>query len=280
LPNGARGRSVERGGGLCERRPCGGDFPVTLEGTWIMDALFFTLHSGLPHEGPGSRADTLRALAMTELAARHEGRLEVLDIGCGPGPASLVLLEALPEARVTAVDAHPPFLAQAEARLAAAGYGERFVAVAGDMAALPFAPGRFDLLWSEGAAYIAGVERALALWRPLLRPGGRLAFTDAVWLVDDPHPEARAVWTEYPEMTDTAGTRARIARAGWRAIGDFVISEAAWENYYGPLEARLAELVPLHGAEAPALAEAAREIALRRAHGGDYGYAFFVAEPG
>jgi trans-aconitate methyltransferase len=82
-----------------------------------MHALFFTLHSGLPHEGPGSRDDTLRALALTGLS----GRLDVLDIGCGPGPASLVLLEALPEARVTGLDAHAPFLDQARARVAAAG---------------------------------------------------------------------------------------------------------------------------------------------------------------
>jgi hypothetical protein len=58
-----------------------------------------------------------------------------------------------------------------------------------------------------------------------------------------------------------------------------VISDAAWENYYGPLGARLAKLVPEHGAAAPALAEAAREIALRRTHGDEYGYAFFIAAP-
>jgi SAM-dependent methyltransferase len=240
-----------------------------------MDALFFTLHSGLPHEGPGSREDTLRALKLAGLS----GRLDVLDIGCGPGPASLVLLEALPEARVTGVDAHAPFLDQARARVAAAGHAARFVAMEGDMAALPFGPGSFDLLWCEGAAYIVGVERALSLWRALLRPGGRIAFTDAVWLVSEPAAEARAVWAEYPEMTDVAGTRERIVRAGWRALGDFVISDAAWENYYGPLSARRAKLVPEHGADAPALAESAREIALRRSHGHEYGYAFFVAEP-
>jgi SAM-dependent methyltransferase len=240
-----------------------------------MDALFFTLHSGLPHEGPGSRDDTLRALALTGLV----GPLEVLDIGCGPGPASLVLLEALPQARVTGVDAHAAFLEAARGRVAAAGHGARFAAVEADMAALPFAPGRFDLLWCEGAAYIPGVARALRLWRPLLRPGGRVAFSEAVWLVPEPHPAARAVWAEYPEMTDIAGTQARVVRAGWRLIGWFVLSEAAWEAYFGPLGARVAALAPAHGAEAPALAEAACEIALRRSHGDDYGYAFFVAEP-
>ncbi len=240
-----------------------------------MDALFFTLHSGLPHEGPGSREDTLRALALTGLS----GRLAVLDIGCGPGPSSLVLLEALPEARVTGVDDHAPFIEAARARVAAAGHGPRFAAVEADMAALPFEAGSFDLLWCEGAVYIMGVERALGLWRPLLRPGGRIAFTEAVWLVSAPHPEAQAVWAEYPEMTDVAGTQARIARAGWRNLGWFMVSEAAWENYFGPLGARVAALAPVHGAGAPALAEAAREIALRRSHGDEYGYAFFVAEP-
>jgi SAM-dependent methyltransferase len=240
----------------------------------VTDPLFFALHSGLDHEAPGSREDTLRALAMTGVA----GAVRVLDAGCGPGAASLVLLEALPEARVTAVDLHAPFLAAARARAAAAGFGDRLETVEADMGRLPFAPGSFELIWSEGAAYSVGVEAALSAWRPLAAPGARLAFSDAVWLTGAPSPAAEAFWAEYPDMTDVAGTRARVAAAGWRPVGDFVLPEAAWENYYRPLAARLAALVEAHGAEVPVLAEHAREIALRREHGGEYGYAFFVAE--
>lgn len=240
-----------------------------------MDALFFALHSGLDHEAPGSGEDTLRALAMTGV----RGRIRILDIGCGPGTASLTLLRALPEAEVTAVDLHAPFLAAAEARAAAVGFASRFRTVEADMAALPFADASFDLLWCEGAAYNMGVPRALAEWRRLLAPEGRLAFTDAVWLTPRPHPRATAFWREYPAMTDIPGVRAWIEAAGWHVLGDFLLPKAAWDAYYDPLEARLVHLQQEHGSDAPALAEAREEIAVRRAHGEDYGYAFFVVAP-
>jgi SAM-dependent methyltransferase len=240
-----------------------------------VDPLFFALHSGLAHEAPGRREDTLRALALTGLS----GPLQVLDAGCGPGAASLALLAALPEAHVTAIDLHPPFVEAARAAAEAAGVADRVTALVADMAAPPVAPGALDLVWSEGAAYSVGVETALAAWRPLVVPGGRLAFTEAVWLTATPHPDARAFWEEYQEMTDAAGTRARAARAGWRVTDDFVLPEAAWDAYYRPLEARVDALAALHGEDHPVIAEHRREIALRRAHPDDYGYAFFVAAP-
>lgn len=238
-----------------------------------MDPLFWELHSGLAHEAPGSRADTLRALALTG----RTGPLRVLDAGAGPGAASLTLLEALPEASVTAVDLHPPFLAEAEARARAAGVAERLRTRAADMATPPFPPGGFDLVWSEGAAYAVGVPRALAAWAPLLAPGGRIAFSEAVWLIAAPHPRALAVFAGYPAMTDISGVRDWIAAAGLARLGDFLVSPAAWQAYYDPLAARVDALLPRHGADHPVLAEHLEELAVWRSHGADYGYGFFVA---
>lgn len=240
-----------------------------------MDPMFWELHAGLEREGPGTEADTLRALAMTGLS----GPLRVLDVASGPGAASRALLGALPEAQVTAVDLHAPFLVDAAARVAGEGGSDRFRIREADMRDLPFPPESFDLVWCEGAAYIQGVRAALRAWRSLLRPGGRVAFTEAVWLTDRPHPAARACWGQYAEMTDPAGVRGWIADAGFRLVGDFVLSDAAWEAYYEPLARRLAALEALRGADPPVLAAACEEIAVRGAHGADYGYAFFVAAP-
>ena len=235
-----------------------------------MDEAMRALYDGLDRAGPGSPEDTRRAFALTGLS----GPIRVLDIACGPGPASLVLLDALPEASLTATDLHPPFLAAAARRVAATGQGARFRTVEADMAALPFPEASFDLLWCEGAAYILGVPQALAAWRPLIAPGGRLAFSEAVWLTDRPAAAARAIFAGYPDMTDVPGTRARVAQAGWRLLGDFVLSHAAWEAYYAPLEAR-ARALPDSGP----VRETREEIDVWRRHGADYGYAFFVAAP-
>ncbi|MDG4865538.1 transferase, partial [Streptomyces sp. T-3] len=49
---------------------------------------FFTLHHGLPRQGPGSDATTRHLLS---LAGPLPARPRVLDLGCGPGRAALLL---------------------------------------------------------------------------------------------------------------------------------------------------------------------------------------------
>ena len=66
------------------------------------------------------------------------------------------------------------------------GLERRIRPVVGDMGRLGFPPGCFDLIWSEGALYQIDIENALGICRSLLRPGGRLAFTDVVRRKESP----------------------------------------------------------------------------------------------
>lgn len=240
-------------------------------------AVFFDIHSGLPREAPGDTASTLRALKMASLPG---GSARVLDIGCGPGMQTIDLARALPAARITALDAYPPFLADLARRAEAAGLGGRISTCLGDMAALPFGPGAFDLIWCEGAAYILGVEAALAAWAPFLKPQGRLAFTDAVWRTDTPSEAALEFWAEYPDMTHEPARRAQCEAAGYEVLGSFLLPpDAWWTHYYAPMETRLDMLEQRYENDDIAgdvLAEARREIETYRHHAEDYGYAFFV----
>src|SRR6185312_16995079 len=144
--------------------------------------VFFDVHHGLPREGPGNRDCTARALA---LARPLPESARVLDIACGPGMQTMDLAALLPTASIVALDCHPPFLAEVQRRAVAGGAADRIATVLGDMAALPFPASSFDLIWCEGAAYVMGLAQALRAWRPLLRRGGRLALTEAVWLRPD-----------------------------------------------------------------------------------------------
>lgn len=236
---------------------------------------FFTLHDpSLPRQGPGHRESTARALfAIPALVARPR----VLDLGCGPGAQTLDLAQLLPDATFVALDAHAPFLAELEARVAAAGLSDRIQAVHGDMASPPEGP--YDLIWSEGAAYLIGFERALQTWVPLLAPGGAIALTEAVWLTSEPSPRVRACWEEYPDLQPLEVRRAQIAAAGLVLHDVFVIPDRDWwELYYGPLEARIAELrTPDAPPELLAVLDAGQEeVEVRRESPGSYGYAFFV----
>ncbi len=246
----------------------------------LASRLMFTVHQDLPREGPGNRESTARALA----AVRNlPAQPAVLDVGAGPGMQTMDLAELLPGARISAIDAHLPFVTELRARAQAAGVSDRVSGAVGDMRALPFEAGRFDLIWCEGAAYIMGVAAALNAWRPLLKPGGTVALTDAVWLTESP-PQTLADWwaSGYPEMGDVQTCLNRMTDAGFALRDHFVLPAAAWwDDYYKPMEARLASLRVEFEADRTALAaleEHQREIDYFRRWSDHYSYLFMIGE--
>ncbi|CAN0342305.1 unnamed protein product, partial [Chrysoparadoxa australica] len=56
-----------------------------------------------------------------------------------------------------------------------------------------------------------------------------------------PGPEARAFWDGYPTH-DRAGIAAAVSAAGFEPLGTRDVSDAGWEAYYQPMEARIAML--------------------------------------
>jgi SAM-dependent methyltransferase len=157
---------------------------------------------------------------------------------------------------------------------------DRIHAVRGNMARLDFAPGSFDLIWCEGAAYIVGLDVALKAWKPLLRPGGAMALSEPVWLRRDRPKTAEANWESYPAMGSIDDARAKAASAGYELLGDFVLPEEAWwTNYYTPLQARVAQIAERHAGDPIArqvIEDAKSEIECYRMHSGCFGYLFLV----
>ncbi|MEV7374408.1 bifunctional class I SAM-dependent methyltransferase/N-acetyltransferase [Streptomyces sp. NPDC090301] len=236
---------------------------------------FFALHHGLPRQGPGSDATTRRLLA---LSGPLPERPRVLDLGCGPGRSAL-LLAAEAGAEVTAVDLHEPFLAELRRSAADRGLDGSIHTHRADMGALPFPDGSFDLVWAESSAYAIGFDRALAEWRRLLAPGGTLVLTECVWTTGEPGPAARAFWEQhYPLRTVTELSAAAIG-AGYHVLGSFLQPEGDWAEYYGPLAAHADAADTAVPGMAEAVAGARAEIAMRREHGSEYGYAGFVLRP-
>ncbi|WP_426367248.1 GNAT family N-acetyltransferase [Streptomyces sp. E-08] len=236
---------------------------------------FFALHHGLPRQGPGSDTTTRRLLA---LAGRLPARPRVLDLGCGPGRSAL-LLAAEAGAEVTAVDTHEPFLAELRETAAARGLDRSVRTLNADMGALPFPDGSFDLVWAESSVFVLGFDRALTEWRRLLAPGGTLVLTECVWTTGEPGPAARAFWEDHYTLRTVAGNAEAAVAAGYHVLGTLPQPDGDWDEYYVPLAAHADAADTTVPGMAEAVAGARAEIALRREHGADYGYAGFALRP-
>lgn len=238
--------------------------------------VFFDVYEALPRQGPGNRASAERALGMCrDLPAAPD----VLDLGCGTGAQTLYLAE-LTGGSILAIDSHEPAIERLAAQVRESGLADRVQAAVGDMAS-PGVDRSFDLIWSEGALYNIGIAPALQVCSGLLRPGGYLVFTDAVWLRDDPPREvADAFELDYPAMGTVEDILALIKASGVALVDHFTLPDQAWwDDFYLPMERRVEELKPKYDGDPEAraaLAEVAREPEMHRRFGDYYAYEFFV----
>ena len=231
---------------------------------------FFELHRDLPREGPGLPED----VAWSTGVAGLRPNAQICDVACGPGADIPALLAAARHGHVTAFDKVEQFVEQAQNQF---GDDPRVTIRTGDMTALE---GAYDFIWCAGAVYFMGITQALTQWRGALAQGGAIAFSQVCWFTDAPSERARAGWADYADMTDEAGVLAQIEAAGFTVVAKMRLSDAAWEAYYTPLDARSAALRPgATGALADVLDESDAEAALWRAEKEAFGYLLCVVRP-
>jgi len=237
---------------------------------------FVELYGGLPRAGPGDDASTRRAFGMMEdLTAEPL----ILDIGCGPGMQTLELLR-LTGGKVVALDLLPQMISRVRDAAGRAGFSDRLETVQADMNEMEFRPGSFDVVWSEGALYFMGFEKGLARVKDLVKPGGYVAVSEAVWLEPDPPPAVVDLWSEYPEIDTVDAKLEVISRLGYESVGHFVLPASSWtDEYYDPLAERTSEYARgwkgIPDGES-VLEEAHREIEIFSKYSRYYSYGFFV----
>jgi len=244
-------------------------------------ALFYELYECLPRQGPGNRASAAKAFGLCrDLPASPA----VLDLGCGVGEQTIYLSE-LTSGTIVAIDSHAPSIERLKATIAEGGFSPRVQALVGDMANPGQPPESFDLIWSEGALYNIGIENALRVCYGLLRPGGYLAFTDAVWRKDDPPSEVKKSFDlDYPAMGRVEDVLTAIEKCGFELLGHFPLpDEAWWADFYTPMEHRINELRIKYAHDTQAsliLDRLAQEPEMHRRFSDYYAYEFFVARRG
>lgn len=237
---------------------------------------FLEVYGSLPRAGPGSDELTRRAF---EMIPSLPDSPRILDVGCGPGMQTVELLRSC-AGSVVALDFLPEMIDRTNAKADSAGVSDRLETVVQDMKEMTFPQSHFDVIWSEGAIYNLGFETGLSEFKSLLKPGGYVSVSEAVWLKPHPPTEAVEFWQDYPEIDNVAAKLEVIKRTGYEVLGHFVLPESAWtDQYYDPMERRIAEKeVAWSGIpEAEAvLSEARNEISVFHKHSDYFSYAFFI----
>jgi SAM-dependent methyltransferase len=205
----------------------------------------------------------------------------ILDVGCGPGRQTRVLARRFPGSCILAIDTHEPYLECLRTAASAEGLGSRITALPMSMQELSFADSSFDVIWSEGAAYILGFDQALRSWRRLLKPGGFLGLSELSWIRPDAPARVKAYWVEnYPSMRFFDENARAFEEAGYTLLDRFVLPDSDWwDGYYSPQEERIEELRRQYAGDPESLRELqsfSEEIELFREFSEYYGYGFFI----
>ncbi|HVL49557.1 MAG TPA: class I SAM-dependent methyltransferase [Candidatus Thermoplasmatota archaeon] len=123
---------------------------------------------------PLEMVTTNPAARLVRFAGVEKGQ-RVLDVGCGTGVVALTARRR--GARVTGLDLTPELLARAKEHSGLAGF-EDITWKEGDVEALPFADGEFDVVLSQyGHMFAPRPEVATREMLRVLRPGGTIAFS-------------------------------------------------------------------------------------------------------
>jgi ubiquinone/menaquinone biosynthesis C-methylase UbiE len=207
--------------------------------------LIIDFHLNSKRQGPGSEAETLKALAMTKLTGKRD--LKLADLGCGTGGQTLTLAEKI-DGQITAIDLFPEFLDELSSIIGKKGLEKKIKPLKASIDDLPFELNSLDGIWSEGAIYNIGFEKGIQLWKPFLKPGGYLAVTEITWITENRPKEIEDFWTAaYPEISRASVKIKQLEDHGYSIVGYFNLEPNSWlENYYQPIEDRFDNFLERH----------------------------------
>lgn len=127
---------------------------------------------------------------------------QLLEVGCGVGAQTEILLRHFPELHVTGVDRSPLNLATARAHLARMAWAEgRYECVEADASRLDFEADRFDsafLCWI--LEHVADPAMVLSETRRVLRPGSPIVVTEVAngsFFLNPYSPQTLQYWMHF-----------------------------------------------------------------------------------
>lgn len=167
------------------------------------------------HFGGVAANDALAGLAGID-ADSH-----VLDVCCGMGGPSRYLAHTY-GCRVTGIDMNAGRVEGARRLTAIAGLGGRVKLEIGNALDMPLADATFDVLISQEAfCHIPDKRRLIGECARVLKPGGRMAFTDilATEAADDAVRERLGAEMTFQELASRESYRSALVDAGFEVVG-------------------------------------------------------------
>ncbi|MBB5223940.1 trans-aconitate 2-methyltransferase [Amaricoccus macauensis] len=162
-----------------------------------------------------TKFESERSRPCAELLARVPGEVRrAVDLGCGPGNSTELILARWPEARVSALDSSPDMVAAARERLPGVEVVEADLVSWDD-------PGPFDLILANAVLqWVPEHERVFPALVERLAPGGSLAVQMPDNLDEPSHRLMREVAADprwAGRIGDAAGLRTPRRPAEWYA---------------------------------------------------------------
>jgi SAM-dependent methyltransferase len=173
------------------------------------------VHGYGQHESARLQDQAATLADLLHVDTRYPDGSVVLEAGCGVGAQTIALARNSPAARIVSIDLSADSLAQARARVEAAGLGNVQFHQA-DLFALPFAPESFDHLFlCFVLEHLPDPIGALAALRQALRPGGTVTVIEGDHGSAYFHPDSEAAGIAIRCLVDlqrAAGGNALIGR--------------------------------------------------------------------
>jgi len=241
-------------------------------------SVFWEIHDGLPRQGPGSNDNTRKAFSLIPEIVQTQ----ILDIGCGPGMQTLELAR-ISDGKIIAIDVVDSFLKQLNDSAEKKGLSNKIKTKNMSMMDLDFQDESFDIIWSEGSAYIMGFDKALREWKRFLKPNGYLAATEVSWLKNNPPEEIYEWWmAQYPSIGTIVENRMKIEQSGYNILSSFPLpANTWWDDYYSLIEKRLPAFKEKYINDSLSLEfieSEEEEMKMHKKYSKWYGYVFYILQ--
>jgi len=232
---------------------------------------FYLAYKYLDRLSPGSVDTTLKVLDKID----DKNILNVLDIGCGVGQATILLANRFENATIESIDLFKHYLSLLDEKIAENNLDDRVFTYQMDMRDPDFANEEFDIVFSEASIEIIGFKKGLKEWKRLLKPNGYLIVSDISW-ISKPSNESRKFWKNtYGEVDTIENKISQIKDEGYEFLDYVIVPKDDWESYYVELEKNLNVLRSDKSAR-DFVKQLKKEIDVYRSNSDDYSYVFYI----